>query len=125
MKKHTSLWRRFSLLAGIVTLCLAGSACAYREEIRTNRANLAKIRKGMTRKQVIAIMGKPVTGESYCTDKVLFYYTRQEWMDGLITRDECTPIRFDETDRVIGWGKQYNTGIYNTDKVTIRMRNKR
>jgi len=97
------------LCAGILVLSL--TSCFY-AEIERNQKNLAKIRKGMTRKEVLKIMGEPVKGEAYCTDKVLFYYTRQSWMDGMIMRDECTPIAFDDFDRVIGWGPDFNTGLY-------------
>ena len=97
------------LCAGALTLSL--TSCFY-EEIERNQKNLTKIRKGMTRKEVLNIMGEPVKGEAYCTDKVLYYYTRQSWMDGMIMRDECTPIAFDGFDRVIGWGPGFNTGIY-------------
>ncbi|MBO4630363.1 MAG: DUF3192 domain-containing protein [Lentisphaeria bacterium] len=104
-------------IKNVFLLCSAGflvltlSSCFYRE-IERNQKNLAKIRKGMTKKQVLEIMGEPVKGESYCTDKVFFYYTRQSWMDGMVMRDECTPIAFDDFDRVIGWGPDFNTGIY-------------
>ena len=30
----------------------------------------------------------------------------------MIMRDECTPIAFDEFGRVIGWGPDFNTGLY-------------
>ncbi len=98
------------------TLSLALCSCFY-AEIERNEKNLAKIRKGMTKKQVIEIMGEPIKGESYCTDKVFFYYTRQSWMDGMVMRDECTPIAFDEFDRVIGWGPDFNTGVYHFHEV--------
>ena len=98
-------------LLGAGTLSLTLCSCFY-AEIERNQKNLAKIRKGMTKKQVIEIMGEPIKGESYCTDDVFFYYTRQAWMDGLITRDECTPIAFDEFGRVKGWGPDFNTGLY-------------
>ena len=97
------------LAAGSIALSLGG--CFY-GEIERNQKNLAKIRKGMTKKQVLEIMGEPVKGEAYCTDNVFFYYTRQSWMDGMIMRDECTPIAFDEFGRVIGWGPDFNTGLY-------------
>lgn len=92
-------------------LCLALSSCAY-AEMRRNRRNLARIRLGMTKKKVLGIMGEPVKGEIYCSDRVWFYYTNQKWMDGLITRDECTPVAFDEFDRIRGWGPAFNTGVY-------------
>ena len=93
------------------TLSLTLCSCFY-AEIARNEKNLAKIRKGMTKKQVLEIMGEPIKGESYCTDKVFFYYTRQSWMDGMVMRDECTPIAFDDFGQVIGWGPDFNTGIY-------------
>ena len=109
MKKPTfkNVFKLFGALVPAVMLC----SC-YPAEISRNQANLAKIRKGMTKKQVLEIMGEPVKGEAYCTDKVFFYYTRRNWMDGMIMRDECTPIAFDEFDRVIGWGPDFNTGLY-------------
>ena len=97
------------LAAGFIAWSLGG--CFY-AEIERNQKNLARIRKGMTKQQVLEIMGEPVKGESYCTDNVFFYYTRQSWMDGMIMRDECTPIAFDEFGRVIGWGPDFNTGPY-------------
>ena len=98
-------------------LLLLLSGCVS-EEAQRNLANLSKLRKGMDKKQVLAIMGEPVKGEAYCNDKTWFYFTQSRWMDGLITRDECTPVAFDYFDRVIGWGKEYNTGVYDfrTDK---------
>lgn len=103
--------KTFFCLPAAVILSLLLTSCFY-AEIERNQKNLAKIRKGMTRQQVLKIMGEPVKGEAYCTDKVWFYYTRQSWMDGMVMRDECTPIAFDDFDRVIGWGPDYNTGLY-------------
>ena len=108
--KKTALNKIVKILgAGVLVLGL--SSCFY-AEIERNQKNLAKIRKGMTKKQVLEIMGEPVKGEAYCTDNVFFYYTQQSWMDGMVMRDECTPIAFDEFGRVIGWGPDFNTGPY-------------
>lgn len=111
-----SIMNNFGLRKIFLVLAAAGMAsvltsCFY-FEMNRNLKNTAKIRKGMTKKQILEIMGEPIHGEIYCTDKVWFYYTRQRWMDGLVTRDECTPVAFDEYDRVIGWGPDFNTGIY-------------
>ena len=103
--------KKIFLLLFAGTLAVLLSSCFY-AEIERNQKNLAKIRKGMSRQEVLKIMGEPVKGEAYCTEKVLFYYTRQSWMDGMIMRDECTPIAFDDFDRVIGWGPDFNTGLY-------------
>ncbi len=122
MKKNlfTNISKLFVAGGRILALC----SCAYQKEIARNEKNLTKIRKGMTKKQVLEIMGEPVKGESYCTDKVFFYYTRQSWMDGMIMRDECTPIAFDEFDRVIGWGPNFNTGLYHFHKTMNDENNK-
>ena len=109
MKK--SILKNLVLFLTAGTLAAILSSCFY-GEIERNQKNLAKIRKGMTRKQVLEIMGEPVKGEVFCNDRELFYYTRQSWMDGMIMRDECTPIVLDEFDRVIGWGYDYHSGIY-------------
>ena len=104
--------RKYALLCTALFFCFLSCSCAY-SEIRRNQTNLAKIRKGMTRKQVLQIMGKPVENKRFSkSGKELFYYTQQQWMDGLVTRDECTPIAFDDNDRVRGWGQDFNTGLY-------------
>ena len=82
------------------------SSCGY-YEAQANREKMAKIRIGMTKAEVIKIMGEP-PAEKYQTEKILFYYTNPQWYDGVITRDECTPFVFAEfEDRLIGFGYEY------------------
>ena len=108
MRRMILLLLSFLCCAGIfLSLC----GCAMSEADR-NLTNLAMIRKGMDKTQVLAIMGPPVQGESYCSERVWYYFTRSQWMDGLVTRDECTPIVFDYFGKVSGWGKEFNTGVY-------------
>lgn len=109
MKKNNV---KIVLVTAAVSLLLPLLSSCFYFEIDRNQTNLAKIRRGMTKEKVIEIMGQPITGEAYCNDKVFYYYTRQVWMDGLVTRDECTPIAFDDNDRVRGWGQDFNTGLY-------------
>lgn len=109
MKKNLLQILYIFFLTGILSfLC----SCASMEEKERNNANLAKIRKGMDKKEVLAIMGKPVEGAAFCSDNVWYYFTRTQWMDGLVTRDECTPIVFDYFGKVAGWGKEFHTGMY-------------
>ena len=68
--------KKYLLIPGALLLAAVLSSCFY-AEISRNQKNLAKIRKGMTKKQVLQIMGEPVKGEAYCSDRVFFYYTRQ------------------------------------------------
>jgi Small protein A (tmRNA-binding) len=109
MKK--TIVKKIIVLSAAAVCLTAFSSCAYKEMDR-NKKNLASIRVGMDRAQVLKIMGEPVKNETYCSEKVYFYYTGQKWMDGLVTRDECTPIAFDDYGKVIGWGPGFGTGVY-------------
>jgi len=61
----------------------------------------------MSKKQVLAIMGKPLENEVYNTNDVWYYFTQVKWSDGSITRDECSPVYF-ENNKLVGWGtKEY------------------
>ena len=77
------------------------------DEIFRNRENLAKLQTKMTRDEVLEIMGEPIKGEVYCEDNIWWYYTRTVWNDYMTTRDECTPVIFNQEDRVEGWGMTY------------------
>ena len=90
----------FLLMAGISMLVFC--SCSHYK----NLENMKSLKKGMTKKEVIAIMGDPVTGETYCKPDVLFYYTDPKWSDGNITSDECSPLVF-EKDKLIGWGQEF------------------
>jgi len=75
-----------------------------------NRKNLLKLEIGMSKDQVLEIMGQPDLNEAYKrpwgTMVALFYYTNRLWPDGNITRDECTPVVL-EDDSVVGWGQDF------------------
>ena len=81
--------------------------------IDTNRENLSKLRVGMTKKEVRNIMGEPMSEEVYNTSNHWFYYTRTRWSDGMATRDECTPLVFDEFGILRGWGTVFYKDNYN------------
>ena len=70
-----------------------------------NLTNLKRVRKGMTKNEVLKIMGEPLRDEVYNTDDVWYYFTQSKWSDGAITRDECTPVFFDKQGRLLGWGQ--------------------
>ena len=81
-------------------------------EIYRNRENFAKLKLKMTRDEVRQIMGEPIQGETFCEDHIWWYYTRTCWSDFMTTRDECTPVVFDEDDLVEGWGASYYRDKY-------------
>lgn len=102
--------KKFFNTSGITLVCCLTAAilssCGY-YEAQENREKMAQIRIGMTKAQVIRIMGEP-PAENYQTDKILFYYTNPQWYDGFVTRDECTPFVFAEfEDRLVGFGAEY------------------
>jgi outer membrane protein assembly factor BamE (lipoprotein component of BamABCDE complex) len=77
-----------------------------------------KLELGMTKEQVMQIMGKPDFTEAYQkpggVSEILFYSTKQRrvdtyrrWPDENITKDECTPVVF-EHGKLIGWGDEYH-----------------
>ncbi len=76
-------------------------------EIDRNRENLNKLRIGMTKEEVKKIMGDPMTDQVYNTDNHWFYYTRTVWSDGMATREECTPVIFNELGLLIGIGNKF------------------
>ena len=96
----------------------AGMGTARKE----NRTNLLRLSVGMTKEEVLQIMGvrtyrtidltdeditNPYRSESYQAGgsvwQVLFYYTDIKADDGAITDDELTPIVLKD-GRLDGWG---------------------
>jgi outer membrane protein assembly factor BamE (lipoprotein component of BamABCDE complex) len=82
---------------------MAVSCGTSRREL--NIQHMAHLKKGMTKQEVLDLMGRPLENEVYNTDKVWYYFIESKWADGMITRDECLPIFF-ENDRVAGWGQE-------------------
>jgi outer membrane protein assembly factor BamE (lipoprotein component of BamABCDE complex) len=99
MKKITGLLFAAILLAG----CSAINPYKKAEE---NIANTKQLRVGMTKAQALAIMGEPLKNESFNRPDVWFYYFETNWLDGLVTEDECFPLVF-ENGKLIGWGNSF------------------
>lgn len=98
------------LLLGVALLL---SGCSYAEAHR-NSENLKQVSVGMTKDQVREIMGEPVQAK-YSLDNVWFYFTRVCWSDGQVTRDECTPLVFNEEGILKGIGYPYYQKILDQD----------
>ena len=110
MKKLTIL---FSMAAAFLLLCGCTAA--------RNVENSKKLRVGMTKSQVLNIMGRPIEDENYSKPDVWFYYVNTVWADGLDTRDECMPLVF-ENGRLTGWGNHYyalykSRGVRNASEI--------
>ena len=98
----------------LLGLSLLGG-CSYAEAHR-NSENLKQVSVGMTKDQVREIMGEPVQAK-YSLDNVWFYFTRVCWSDGQVTRDECTPLVFNEEGILKGIGYPYYQKILDQDSV--------
>ena len=88
-------------LAGALLLCLTG---CY-SEAAGNLERSRQLRVGMTKEQVLKVMGNPVK-EEFSTPDRWFYFTNPVWADGLTTEEECMPLIF-EKGKLTGWGNRY------------------
>lgn len=95
---------KYALLAGAILLA-AASGCQWRERA-DNLENSKNLRVGMTKEEVIAVMGDPIQDEDFTTPDVWYYYIDTKWYDGLVTEDECMPLVF-EHGKLVGWGNDY------------------
>jgi hypothetical protein len=71
-----------------------------------NVENARNLRVGMTKAQVLEIMGDPISDETFCKPDVWFYQIRSVWADGLTTEDECVPLVFAD-GILLGWGNEF------------------
>lgn len=95
-----------------VALLLAGlfSGCSSMpwEEAARNIEHSKRLRVGMTKQEVLDVMGPPVSDELFSTPDVWYYFIQTVWMEGLTTEDECMPLVF-EDGKLAGWGKLFYT----------------
>lgn len=137
MKKILAIFIFCTLLGG----CYSDTLTEFRNN---NRKNLTKLAIGMTKQEVMEIMGQE-TGEKTFTNlvgkriflsatnpyrneilqgkektfEVLYYYTDVKKDDDAITDDELTPMIFDK-GKLIGWGVSFLE--QNIQKYEIRFR---
>ena len=98
MKKFIRFFASFCLISLLVS-------CSWKE-IDRNVENSKNLRIGMTKAQVLQIMGEPLKDVSFHEENVWHYFIRINWYDGLYTRDECLPLVFID-DKLIGWGNEF------------------
>lgn len=127
--------KKLVYLLGLVMLV---SGCATLDSIRTeNRQNLLKLSIGMSKQEVMNIMGGKSTHDYGAnttinnpyrseilqgkdkTFEVWYYYTDMKKWDDAITDDELTPLVFDN-GKLIGWGQSFLKD--NIQKYEIRIR---
>lgn len=85
----------------------AGSPVSRRGEAHSNRSKLVNLKIGMTKNEVINLMGKPSKSEAYEIQGKNFefwlYLTEYEWLEYSTRRPEYTPLAFEE-GFLKGWG---------------------
>jgi hypothetical protein len=91
-------------LAFIVQI-FCGCATPWQKASR-NIENSKALRVGMTKMQVLEVMGEPLSDEVFCHPDCWYYYIEPIWVDGLYTEDECMPLVF-ENGKLVGWGRGF------------------
>jgi len=95
-------------ILAFAAILLVAAGCSWMpwERARINVDNSKQLRVGMTKTEVLEIMGEPIGDEVFCRPDVWFYYISTEWADGLVTEDECLPLVF-EKGVLVGWGRAF------------------
>ena len=94
------------LLAAAVLLASAGCALNPWYTASRNIDNSKRLRVGMTKNEVLEVMGEPLADEIFCTPDCWYYYIEPVWVDGLTTEEECMPLVF-EDGKLVGWGRGF------------------
>ena len=97
----------FLMMTGML---LYGCASTMPWDIDRNRNNLMKLEVGMSKQQVVGVMGQPYNREAYTTPdgsvlEFLIYLTKYT-DSGSIPDSGTTPICF-LNDKVTGWGRNF------------------
>ena len=88
-------------LAALLVFCLTGCYSQASKNLEHSR----QLRVGMTKAEVLKIMGEPVK-EEFSTPDRWYYFVNPVWGDGLTTEEECMPLIF-EKGKLAGWGSKY------------------
>ena len=97
--------KTFFCIVFIILFC----GCSFKE-INRNLDNSKKLRVGMSKEQVLDVMGEPLRNVSFHEENVWYYFVRINWYDNLYTRDECMPLVF-VNDKLAGWGNEYKARL--------------
>ena len=99
--------RLFTVFAAALLLAACSGGCSTPwGTARKNVENSRNLRVGMTKNEVLEIMGEPIRDEKFCEPDLWFYYIEMVWGDGLTTPEECMPLVF-EDGKLIGWGNDF------------------
>ena len=98
--------KRTILLALAMALCgMAGCGITTGLQAQKNRNNMLKLSTGMSKDELLSVMGKPYQTENYGQFDIWSY--RTDMMRNFeTTEDDLTPIVF-EDGNLIGWGSRF------------------
>lgn len=100
--------RLFTVCAAALFLAAAAGGCSTPwGTARKNVENSRNLRVGMTKNEVLEVMGEPIRDEKFCDPDLWFYYIEMVWGDGLVTPEECMPLVFKD-GKLIGWGNDFH-----------------
>ena len=102
-----TILRLFTVCAAALMLaaCVGGCETPW-STARKNVENSRNLRVGMTKNEVLEVMGEPIRDEKFCDPDLWYYYIEMVWGDGLVTPEECLPLVFRE-GKLIGWGNDF------------------
>ena len=102
-----NIFRLFTVFALSLYLAACAGGCSTPwGTAKRNVENSRNLRVGMTKNEVLEVMGEPIRDEKFCDPDLWFYYIEMVWGDGLITPEECLPLVF-EDGKLIGWGNDF------------------
>jgi hypothetical protein len=110
MKRNILIY--FAIFIFIISMLgCAGSPIRTGWEAEKNRSNMLKLKIGMSREQVLTLMGDPYKTESYHVEgkslEFWLYFTEGKNIYDRTLRDSnFTPLAF-EDNTLTGWGRNY------------------
>lgn len=97
------------LLFAALTAVLVCTGCESLNPYKVaekNINNAKNLRVGMTKAEVLTVMGEPLKDEAFNRPDLWYYYCDVDWLDGFYTESECFPVVFKD-GKVIGFGNQF------------------
>lgn len=114
----TALYRLSAIAFASVFLLMTGCVFIDGDHVDTdeweilqkdNRTAISNLPLGISRQAVLDQLGAPADSEAFTHEgteiRVLFYRTTRKHADGETSRDETTPLIF-QNDKLTGWGEK-------------------
>lgn len=96
----------FAAFIALAAFCVGCESYNPYKIAEKNINNAKQLRIGMTKAEVLALMGEPLKDEEFNKPDIWYYYFDCNWLDGLITEEECFPLVFRD-GKLIGWGNRF------------------